>query len=320
MCAEPTAVVVGGGPAGATAAAVIAQAGLPVTLLAAGGSSCWVETVPAAMARLLAELGLPPAALPTVGGPCRWQGGDRIGLHIDRASLDPLLRCLAHRAGASIHVTRAVSLVSGSGRVTGVRTACGESVPCGVVIDASGSRAWLARQIGLHTRSLSPSLIAWRGETRRSPDGIADEAARFQVYQDGWLFDATWRGRTMWTAMGRGRRPPRFAPAIAPDRAAAHSVGWRLARPVAAPGWLLAGEAAGRLDPAWGEGLTSAILSGMAAGRAAVACLTDPAREALYLASYDGWFADRIYAAAAGLRQRYAENGIHLIAEPAAVV
>jgi flavin-dependent dehydrogenase len=81
---------------------------------------------------------------------------------------------------------------------------------------------------------------------------------------------------------------------------------------------LLAGEAAGRLDPAWGQGLLTAIASGIVAGRTAAACLTEPTREPMYLAAYDGWFADRIHDAAATLRQRYADNAIDLLStEPA---
>src|SRR5215472_2108329 len=74
------------------------------------------------------------------------------------------------------------------------------------------------------------------------------------------------------------------------------------------------GEAAGRLDPAWGQGLVTAVVSGIAAGRTAAACLADPARESVYLAAYDGWFADRIHAAAATLRKRYTDNRINLAA------
>jgi flavin-dependent dehydrogenase len=318
MRLETAVVVIGGGPAGAAAAAVIAKAGLPTTLLVGAGGSRWVETVPPGTAGLLAELGLSRAALASLASPCRWHGAERVGLHVDRSRLDPLLREVACRSGASVRHARATGLVREAGHVAGIRTACGSTVPCRTVIDASGSRAWLTRRLGLRTHALTPPLIAWRGETGRIPDGMVDRAARFWPHEDGWLFQATWRGRTTWTAMGSGRRPPAFA-RLDGARPAARSVGWRLARPLAAPRWFLAGEAAGRLDPAWGEGLLFAVLSGIAAARAAVACLTDPAREAVYLAAYDGWFADRIHAAAAGLRQRYAENGIRLIAEPAAI-
>jgi flavin-dependent dehydrogenase len=82
---------------------------------------------------------------------------------------------------------------------------------------------------------------------------------------------------------------------------------------------LLAGDAAARLDPAWGQGLVSAVASGIAAGRTAAACLADQARESLYLAAYDGWLADRMHDAAATLRQRYADSRIDVTAgEPAA--
>jgi flavin-dependent dehydrogenase len=317
MRGEIDAVVVGAGPAGSAAAATMAQAGLTTVVLAGGYTPRWVETVPPDIAGLLPDIGLPQAVIRTVGHACRQSSGQP-ALHIDRAAFDALLRNAASRAGATLSDRRAVGVIRQADRIAGVRTDRAETLHCRTVIDASGSRAWLARQLGQRTQTLSPALRAWRGEVASIHDGMADDAARFCPRHDGWLFLATCRGRTTWTVMARGRRPPDLALARQTTRPAAWDVTWRLARPVAGRGWLLAGDAAGRLDPAWGQGLVSAVASGVAAGRTAVACLADQASESIYLAAYDGWFADRIHAAAAILRQRYADNGIHLAAEPAA--
>ena len=317
MRGEIDAVVVGAGPAGSAAAATMAQAGLTVVLLGGGDKSRWVETVPPDIATLLPDLGLPQALVRSVGGACRQSSGHP-AFHVDRAAFDALLRNAACRAGATLYDRRAVGVIRRAGRIEGVRTDRAEMLPCRMVIDASGSRAWLARQLGERTQTLSPPLRAWRGEIASIHDGMADDAARFAPRPDGWLFLATWRGRTTWTVVGRGPRRPDLAPFGQTTRPAAWDVTWRLARPVAGRGWLLAGDAAGRLDPAWGQGLLSAVASGIAAGRIAVACLADRASEALYLAAYDGWFTDRIHDAAAILRQRYADHGIDLAAERAA--
>ena len=46
-------------------------------------------------------------------------------------------------------------------------------------------------------------------------------------------------------------------------------------------------------------------------------CNNDPGHEAIHLASYDGWFADRIHEAAETLQSRYTANGIGLVASTA---
>jgi flavin-dependent dehydrogenase len=312
------AVVVGAGPAGCAAAATLARLGFITVVLTGGAPQSWLETAPAGIIGLLARLGLPERALRGVAGKCRWDGAGHDGFHINRRPFDTLLRDAARRAGAHLHEAWAASAIRDAGRVVGVRATCGQMLSCRLLIAASGSRGWLGRQIGLRAQELSPRLIAWRGEVGFPPDGTDDGAARFLPRKDGWLFLATWNGRTTWTAMGHGRGMPDLSPLPEAGRSAAWNVSWKLMRPVAGSGWLLAGEAAGRLDPASGQGLLTAIASGIAAARTAAACLTQSAREATYLAAYDGWFADHIHEGAATLRQRYADNGIDLLsAEPA---
>jgi flavin-dependent dehydrogenase len=313
--AEPIdAVVVGAGPAGSAAATVLASGGLSTVLLAGNRTPTrhWTETVPASLDAILPKLGLAAQSLQSVGAPCRWHAAEHVSFHVDRRMFDALLRQAAVHAGARLIESKASSMIHLGGKVAGVQTASGEAIHSRMVIDATGARAQLSRRLTSERRDLSPPLVAWRAEVRGIPEGMADDEARLVSCNDGRLFLATWRGRTTWTFVGHDLDEPDLPADIAAlpvtIRPTAWNCGWRLARPVAGPGWLLAGEAAGRLDPTWGQGLLSAMASGMAAGRAVCACLADPDNEAIYLASYEGSFVDSILEAAESLRSRDADN------------
>ena len=310
MVEQIDAVVVGAGPAGSAAATLLASGGLTTILLAGNRTPArhWTETVPARLDAILPKLGLPADSLLSVGAPCRGHAVEHASFHVDRRMFDAMLCQAAVDAGARLIESKASSMIHLGGKVAGVQTAAGQTIHSRMVIDATGARAQLSRRLTSEWRDLSPPLVAWRGELRGVPNGMTDDAARFVPCNDGRLFLATWRGRTTWTFVGRDSEEPDLPADIAALPVTigptAWNCGWRLARPVAGPGWLLAGEAAGRLDPTWGQGLLSAMTSGMAAGRAVCACLADPDNEAIYLASYDGSFVDSILEAAESLRSR----------------
>jgi len=314
-------VVCGGGPAGSAAAATLARLGLDVLLLTgAARRNPWVETVPIELGALLPALGLPATSLLQVGQRCCWDDERRTALHLDRTMFDGLLRRAVAAAGARSWAGQAAERVMRDGaRIAGLTTVSGLTVRARAVVDASGMRGWLRRRLALADRRLSPPMVAWRGQVAGLPAGLGDCRARFSPFAEGWLHLATSRGRTTWTRLQGDRRvgePPAelaHLPMIVPPRAC--DVSWRLARPVAGPGWLLAGDAGGRLDPGWGQGLLFAVISGLAAARTAAACLAAPTQEAMHLSAYDGWFADRIFDGAATLRRRYAGSGIRLPSE-----
>jgi len=313
MAEQIDAVVVGAGPSGSAAATLLASGGLTTILLAGSRKPHrhWTETVPASLGAMLPKLGLAADSLPSVGTLCRWHGTEQASFHVDRAAFDAMLRQAAIDAGARLVELKAASMIHLGGKVAGVQTASGQAIRCRMVIDATGSRAQLSRRLASEWRDLSPPLVAWRGEVRGVPMGMADDEARFVSRADGRMLLATWRGRTTWTFVGQAPEEPDLPSEIAAlpvtIRSMAWNCGWRIARPVAGPGWVLAGEAAGRLDPTWGQGLLSAMTSGVAAGRAVCACLADPDNEAIYLASYDGSFVDSIIEAAESLRSRHAD-------------
>ncbi|HTW27649.1 MAG TPA: tryptophan 7-halogenase [Acetobacteraceae bacterium] len=304
-------IVIGAGPAGTAAASVLARAGRQTLILARTGQERPRprETAPVALASLLAAIGVAGTDLARFAQPCPWRGEDAhpACLQIDRAGLSVALLAAAKRAGALVIPARASAIRFETAQdPVHVTLEDGRVLAAAMLIDASGARQVIRRALRLHRRRLSPPLLAWRGEV-----AAALEGARFETLSDGWLFLAGADGRTSWTSLRHSAGPaPVEGRDILPPTA--WDVGWYLVRPVAGPDWRLAGEAGGRLDPAWGQGLCFAVASGIAAARSSLATQATPAAAALLAATYDGWFADRLLEAAATLRTRYAAAGIAL--------
>jgi flavin-dependent dehydrogenase len=83
---------------------------------------------------------------------------------------------------------------------------------------------------------------------------------------------------------------------------------WRLYRPVCKEGVVLCGDAAGVLDPAAGQGIFNALMSGMMAGETVLSCLKQPEMEAFHLARYDSWFVQHYEEKAEKLHSYYMEQ------------
>ncbi|HEY0300434.1 MAG TPA: hypothetical protein VGC36_03835, partial [Rhizomicrobium sp.] len=126
-------------------------------------------------------------------------------------------------------------------------------------------------------------------------------------------------GRTVWTVLRLRTRkfpglPPRLARArmLLPPKG--RDVTWRLARPAAGAGYLLAGEAAASFDPACGQGVFFALTSGLACAETILQVCRTPAREGLCLARFDDWIVQRSEEIGRDLREYYEELGIDMAA------
>jgi flavin-dependent dehydrogenase len=87
---------------------------------------------------------------------------------------------------------------------------------------------------------------------------------------------------------------------------------WRLFRPVCSEGIVLCGDAAGILDPAAGQGIFNALMSGIQAAGTVVKCIADENLAAFHLAQYDDWFVNQFEMKAEQLRKYYLEHDIHV--------
>ncbi len=257
-----------------------------------------LETPGGAVVRLTygAEAGGPPA----------------VGL--DRSRLDPALVDLARAAGAEVRLGHTVDAVRlrGEGEKRAhprlrTRSADGESeIRARVVVGADGAHSIVARAAGVLRPTRLPPRI---GLSYHLPDSRTDEPldARMRVLRDGYVGIApipggrvnvgivlgpTWRADLL--RDGAARTAAAIVAGIPP--ATNDAAAWRDAsqcEPIAGtsplggratrragPNWLLAGDAAGFLDPFTGEGLHRALVSTELAAAAVPGLLRGDARAA----------------------------------------
>jgi flavin-dependent dehydrogenase len=326
--------IVGGGPAGSAAAIACARAGMATVLFERRRDSAhgrWPdgvepeESIAPDTVALLQTLGVDCASASAAYGGIATGSHVTLflreagvhGRHVRRSWLDGELRAMAARSGVTCRLGVEVADAEREDAGGFLLHTSGGSMPAHQVIDASGRRSWLAFQLGLSQRRMSPPLIAWR-------DVVAGPAqpgfiARFVASPQGWTFLASVSaGRIVRTGL-RAARDKRDAAGPAPSRGAtAHVATWRVVRHLAGPGWFITGDAAAALDPAAGMGIAFALRSGLAAGQAAAANAANSASAAVLAARYDDALLSEFKMAAGLLAQRYRELGICVLdKEPA---
>ncbi|MCA9707348.1 MAG: tryptophan 7-halogenase [Myxococcales bacterium] len=324
----PEVVVIGGGPAGSTAAAVMARAGLRVWLLEAGahprahvGESLLPGIIPIledidALAAVEAA-GFGPKTGSTHHGwgrTPRWDlwfadsdAYERAWL-VERDRFDAILCDAARRAGAWVREHVAVEQLHWEGDRLIALTArprgeAPQRIAPALVIDASGQRALVAEALGLRTpiEGLCHEALwaHFEGAGRLPPP--REHQAFFVAEPRCWLWmfplsptrtsvgvvrldrpELTGTTRDYEAALDAsetlrqvlGPRARRVTP-VRRERDWSYRV-----RPVAGPGWLLVGDAAGFIDPVLSTGVHLAMHSGWHAGRTAVALLREGQAEA----------------------------------------
>jgi flavin-dependent dehydrogenase len=319
-------VVVGGGPAGSAAAVTAASAGLTVAVLESvpADRTRPGETLHPGVAVVLQELGIDPdpgwlrhrGHWVQWGGPARFDAfggdaaGDWFGYQAPRRELDALLLSRAAAVGATVlRGCRATRPTTTGGRVDGVLTGAGP-VAARHVVDASGRSSWAARRLGLPVHRFSPRLIAsWGHLTGRWPE--RDDAPLLAADTTGWTWAARVEEETYaWVGLdvpGRNRlRTPDHPPGLSVQGGPSGAdVTWRRASVAAAPGLLVAGDAAGVLDPASGSGVLRALVTGTVAARAVVDVQAGRLEEAHVVAAYRRWLADWFRADLSRLTELY---------------
>lgn len=215
--------IIGGGPAGSTAAAVLARAGVSVLLIDRGDG--WArgigESLPPMAAPLLRALGvwdqfLAAGHLPSHGNRSAWGAPEAeerdflfhpegVGWHLDRPRFDAMLVDAAVRAGASY--TRRTRLArhrrdaGGAWRLDLVVGGRETTARAGAIVDASGRARLLARAERMPCAAydrlvgIVGVLIPGDAEGHLVPD--EDSLTLIEAVPDGWWYAARIPGRRL---------------------------------------------------------------------------------------------------------------------------
>jgi flavin-dependent dehydrogenase len=334
--------VVGGGPGGCAAALSLRvhAPGLSVVVVEASGyeGPRIGETLPPPAAGLLSHLGVWHAFVEQGhrevygtaalwGGPAPHENDFMLtirgaGWHLDRRAFDAMLAAEAERRGARVERGTRVERAMRVEGVIRLLLSSGQALSARVVLDATGAKAMVARQLGARWVALDKlaGFARFFREVERS-----DPRTLVEAFADGWWYtaalpdgrrvaacmtdtdiarrlrlgeEAEWRRLLDATARVRelvGEARPEGGMVVRAARS-------RRLSPAAGEGWLAVGDAASTFDPLSSQGIAKALRSGIFASYATADLLVrdDPAA----LARYDR-FTQREYDGYVGARSTY---------------
>lgn len=164
-------------------------------------------------------------------------------------------------------------------------------------VDATGYDRLSRRTLDLTENHHSAPLHCWTGVCRADVVDKADrEKTQFLTQNHGWLWLAPNDEHAItWTQLIVDKRKGFTIPFGAENqltRVTPKNVRWRISRPICTGQLLLCGDAAGILDPAAGQGILNALMSGIMAAKTVVLCINQPELKNYYYTLYDQWFTE----------------------------
>lgn len=227
--------------------------------------------------------------------------------HIGRSDLEAVLLRRAKALGVALHIPcTKVTPIGTNGSIDAVEID-GHVFGCAFVIDASGHRAWLTRAMGRDMVAASPQLTAFYGYCT----GTLPDDQLFEADPTGWQWVAQVSQTVVnWTSLyfGTHKRPtpPATVSSLAPyGKVGGADVTWRIAPSVAGASYFIVGDAAFVTDPASGNGVLRAIMSGIKAAHNARAVLEGYATRTTAAYDYQAWLRRWFEADTANLAELY---------------
>ncbi len=183
------------------------------------------------------------------------------------------------------------------------------------VIDATGFRRKSSQTLKLYNQTYSAIMTCWTGRSEFNNTSYPALKTCFQALTDGWVWIAPESDSSYtWTQLSLSKNKPTQGPLPGSrliGKPHGHNVSWRLSRPICKDHIILCGDAAGMIDPASGQGILKALLSGIQASRCVHACLSQPALATKHQVEYDQWFTFQFEQSVAQLTRHYRTLGIN---------
>jgi len=305
--------VLGGGPAGATAARLLAEWGHSVALLTRPpGRHSLAESLPPSIRKILDHVGVLSLVqnagfLPATGNTAWWGDSrgrsenfpDATGFQVLRADFDRLLLEAAVDAGVARHDGTAarVDLEGRPHALVEYRNGRPRLLRARFVLDCSGRAGVIARRFRVKDRRLT--TVALSGVWHRE-GGFAEAEATHtlvEAYADGWAWSVPLSKERRHVAFMVDPRPARYLAELAKtvhfkrilESASLEDNPWTCdasvygARAFGGARFLLAGDAGSFLDPMSSFGVKKALASAWMAAVVANTCLRHPERSAAAL-------------------------------------
>jgi len=302
---EVDVLIVGAGPAGATAALNLA----PIRRVAVVDRRAEPpprigESIPPAVRRLLGDMGLFESFVAEQHAPCYanrsvWgdeepremdflRDPDGHGWHLDRKRFESWLRGVAADRGAELLVPDSIERVERDGDRWRVELTSGV-ISAAVLIDAGGRAAPLARRLGARVIAEDRLVCAWRSGVDRGKGGRG--ITFVEATEDGWWYTAPLPNERRVLAFHTDSDLPvacdrdallvraaaqkelasvlRESGFVADTPVAITAANSATLQPCTGDGWLAAGDAALAFDPLSSQGILNALFTGLAAAEAA---------------------------------------------------
>jgi flavin-dependent dehydrogenase len=253
-------------------------------------------------------------------------GGDDKGAwkgnHIDRNIFDTeLIHCAINQKVAILDNDSVRDLISKDEWVKGIVTDSNKIITCKYVIDASGYKRFAGRKLRFDEEFFSPQLICWSGVSESCTQlnsFIKNKYPKFIPNPFGWTWIASeMNNKCTWTCLAKKGKQRLYQPIELPEfllksKIKAKNRQWKIFRPLCKEGVILCGDAGGTIDPAAGQGILNAILSGIEAAKTIISILNTPEHESFLLTKYDNWFYRNYLDKVKALSKYYDQLGIHV--------